>query len=258
MKRLIGFLCSAALVGVVAAGAAFADGMSKADKKAARKMLEGVLYTRIDVPCETGRHAYGTYKSPLVEVAPDGLTSEARTGVNFEANIFRAQSAFWALGPNEPVKADDLDFDDDEVEIELVGTGTADGRDSVIKFVKINTLEDFKNAFDQAFSHVPLQDEHPEWPEKIREAIGAHKLIPGMNKRQAYYVTGTPTAVNKFEEKDKSVEIWNLRQDSGMKMGYWSMKAGQGTGLPPNIRFEDGVLVTQEGALSEAGLKLDE
>jgi len=245
----------AALV-LTTSGAERADGLSREDKKEVKKMVEGVLYTRIDIPCETGRHAYGTFKSPLVEVAPDGLTSEARTGVNFQANLFSARSAYWALAPNDPVVVDEIDFDDDTIEIELEGTKSADGRDSVIKLVRIRTMDDFKSAFEQAFSRVPLQDAHPDWPADVRAAIGERKLLTGMNKRQVFYVTGSPVSVNKFQEKDKEVEIWSLRQDSGMKMGFWSVKAGQGTGLPSTLRFEDGKLVTSQPGLSEAGLDL--
>lgn len=260
MRRLTGFVITAALAAALAAGTGSlsAAGLSGPDKKEAKKMLEGVLYTRIDVPCETGRHAYGTFKKPLVEMAPEGMVSDVRAGAGFQVNVFSARSAYWALAPNDSVEVDEVDFDDGSVEIELEGVGDSDGRDSVLKFVKIATLEDFKSAFDRTFSRVPLQDEFPDWPAEIREAIAARRLVPGMSKRQAFYVTGTPVSVNAFREQDKDVEVWNLRQDSGMKMGYWSMKAGGGTGLPSTLRFEDGTLVDVRGGLSEAGLHLDE
>ena len=41
-------------------------------RKQIRAMLrQGTLYARIDMPCKTGRHSWGTYKSPLVEISPN-------------------------------------------------------------------------------------------------------------------------------------------------------------------------------------------
>ena len=58
-------------------------------------------------------------------------------------------------------------------------------------------------------------------------------------------------------ENGKVVEIWSTRQDKGTKMGFWSMKSGERTGLPVMLRFEDGKLVSRGESLSQAGFTLD-
>ncbi len=54
------------------------------------------------------------------------------------------------------------------------------------------------------------------------------------------------------------IEIWNLRQDKGMKMGFWTAKAGQTTGLPASIRFENGKLVDAVQTGTSEGFSVDD
>ncbi len=49
----------------------------------------------------------------------------------------------------------------------------------MIKLVGIRNLDEFKKAFDLTFARVPLQDEHLDWPENIRKAIGERKIAKG-------------------------------------------------------------------------------
>ncbi len=231
--------------------------ISKEDKKAAKKLLEGTLYFRIDAPCGLGRHPFGTYKFPLVEVSPTG--SNTQSGEGLSAGPFHAQSIYWGVGPNDSVKFDSIKYYDEEnaAELEVAGVGKSDGNDTVIKLVNILTLDDFKKAIDQAFSHVPLQEEHADWSADVKKAIADRKLMNGMTKRQVFYVTGSPESVKESEEKGKKVETWSMRQDRGAKIGFWTFSAGEKTGLPNNLRFEDGKLVGAEQATSPGGLKLD-
>jgi len=217
--------------------------LSKADRKQIKQRMKssGTLYLRMDMPCATGRHPYGTYVRPLVEVSPKGANTEA--GEGFTASWWHADSTYWGVCVNDAVTFDEMDFEADEgaLEIELV---TLDEESStVVKFVEIYTLDDFEAAFNLTFSGKPLQEEHDDWSEEVKQAIGERKLMDGMTKRQVFYVTGQPQTVDKREEEGKSVEVWHLRQNKGMKMGFWTAKAGETTGFPEAIRFEDGKLV---------------
>lgn len=225
---------------------------TKSDKKRAKQALAGTLYMRIDAPCATGRHSFGTYQRPLVEVSPVGTNAE--TDNVMTASWWHADSTYWGISINDAVQFDEFDVEDDEIEIELEGVDS--NNSTVIKFVGIRTWEDFEKAFDQTFSRQPLQDQHDDWPAEIKQAIGERRLVAGMTKKQVFYITGTPTSFEKKEEDGKSVEIWNLRQNKGMKMGYWTIKGGETTGLPASIRFEDGKLVdvVQAGGSSEFSL----
>jgi hypothetical protein len=230
--------------------------LTKAERKEAKAYLSGTLYTRIDIPCGTGRHPVGTYKFPLVEVSPDGVNTDDET--TFSAGWYHAQSTWWGIAPNDTLRFDEMEFDEDTAEIELEGVGRTDGNDTVIKFVNIRTLDDFKKAADRAFSRVPLQDEHPDWPDDIKKAVADRQLVKGMTKRQVFYVTGNPEGVRETEEKGKKVEIWTMRQNRGMEIGFWVFRSGETpSGLPKTLRFEEGKLADYE-ASTAGGVKLDD
>jgi hypothetical protein len=237
MKKPILWAALAVLLGSSMAQAE----LTRADRKQANGLLAGTLYLRIDAPCSTGRHPMGTFMSPLVEVSPDGVNTDGDQG--FSAGWYHAQSTYWGVGPNDTVKLDEMDWDGDTVEIELEGVGRTEGNDTVIKFVGIRTLEDFKKATERAFAKVPLQDEHDDWSPEIKKAIGDRQLVKGMTKRQVFYVTGNPEDVKESEEKGKKVEVWSMRQNRGMQVGFWSVSAATpAAGTPKTLRFVDGKL----------------
>jgi hypothetical protein len=215
--------------------------LPKADRKKAAKMLGGTLYFRIDAPCTQGRQPFGVYLSPLVEVSPTGINTDSDQGASF--GWYHASSTVWDVHPNDTVELDETDWDGDSVEIELTGVGKTDGHDTVVKFVQINSLADFEAAFKLAFSNHPLQDEHPDWPDEIRKAIADRKLLPGMNKRQAFYVVGTPGQVDQTTEGEKKIETWTLRRQ-GLEIGFFGVNPGDPTAPAEKLRFEDGLLVT--------------
>jgi hypothetical protein len=229
--------------------------LSKQDRKAANGLLSGTLYLRIDAPCGTGRHPMGTYMFPLVEVSPDGVNTEGDMG--FSGGAFHAQSTYWGVGPNDTVQLDEMDWDGDTVEIEFEGVGQTDGNDTVLKFVNINTLDDFRKAAERAFSKVPLQDEHADWPDDVKKAIADRSLMKGMTKRQVFYITGSPESVKESEDKGKKVEVWSMRMNRGMKVGFWTVSAeSPSSGMPRTLRFVDGKLEDFE-ATGSSGLDLD-
>jgi hypothetical protein len=230
-------------VALLLAGAAHAE-LSKADKKAAQKMLGGTLYLRTDAPCTQGRHPFGVFLSPLVDISPRGVNTDAENGASF--GWYHASSTVWAVRVNDSVELDEMEWSEDNentVEIELTGVGKTDGNDTILRFVEINSLADFEAAFKLAFSTRPLQDENPEWPAEIRQAIADRKLLPGMNKRQAFYVVGMPAQVEKTAEGEKKIEVWTL-QKRGLEIGFFTWKNGDPSAPAETLRFEDGVLVT--------------
>lgn len=230
--------------------------LSKADQKAAEKLTSGTLYMRVDAPAATGRHAYGTYTRPLVEVSPEGVNTDADTIGS--ASWWHSDSTYWGILINHPVKVEDIDFDDDEpeVELELEGVGPAEDEDTAIKFVGIHSLADFQAAFDLAFSRQPLQEEHADWSADVKQAIANRELREGMNKRQVFYITGKPERFEKSNEGGKEVEIWHLRQSKGVKTGYW-VSTHEEESLPSTLRFEDGTLVGVTAAGGRESFSLD-
>lgn len=252
MKTVTTWLGVLVLLGTVTAAQAE---LNKADKKAAKAYLSGTLYARLDIPCGTGRHPMGTYMFPLVEVSPEGVNTEKDEA--FSAGWYHAQSTYWGIAPNDTLQLDELDYDEDAIEIELEGVGKTEGNDTVIKFVGINSLDDFKKAADRAFSRVPLQDEHADWSPEIKKAIAERRLVKGMTKRQVFYVTGNPESFKETDEKGKKVETWTMRQNRGMQIGFWSISSGTPTsGLPKTLSFVDGKLEDFESSDS-GGVKLD-
>lgn len=255
-KRFVVVLAALlASISVVAPGRAE---ISRQERKAAKAMFPDHFYLRLDAPCNKGRHPYGVYYSPLVEISPQGSNVEADGGASF--GWYHAQSTVWAARINDEVELDDLDWeeDDGEVEVELEGLGMADGHHTIVKFVNIWTLADFKAAFEQAFSPIPMQEHHPEWSEEIRAAIGQRHLLNGMNKRQAYYVVGMPARVAKATEDGVAVETWTL-QKQDLEIGFFTMKTGNPGAPPETLRFEDGKLVSADVATtSVGGLDLDD
>ncbi|MGH2689313.1 MAG: hypothetical protein ACRDKW_10975, partial [Actinomycetota bacterium] len=231
----------AALTLLLALASTASAELSRDDKKRANAMLKGTLYTRVDMPCQTGRHPFGVYHAALVEVSPTGAAGEVTEAINY--GWYNADSTDWSVRINEAVVVDEAEFDGTTVEIALEGTGSSEGRDTSINFVQIATFADFEAAFNQAFSRQPLQDEHPDWPSEVRQAIARRELAEGMTKRQAYYVVGDPESSETRQEDGKEVEIWTLRTQ-GLQFGFWGARVEE-TGNPGSLRFVDGKLTVQ-------------
>lgn len=249
MKRA---LLALSLTAVFAAQGASAE-LSRADQKKVNALTRGTFYLRMDAPCATGRHPYGVYHRPLIEVSPEGANTDVQNEVN--VGWFHADSTDWSVRVNDAVVVDSVDYDDSDVEVEVEGTDESDGRDTVVKFVRINTYADFEAAFKRTFSPVRLQDEHPDWPQEVKTAIAQRKLMEGMNKRQAYYVVGQPESVEKKNEKGADVEIWTLRA-KGLEFGFFNSTLGRPEG-GRTLRFEDNKLKLDAGKKPGSELDLD-
>ncbi len=231
-------------------------GLAKSDRKAAKKMLSGTLYMRMDAPCNKGRHSFGVYYSPLIEISPE--SSEMDDPDAFNASPWHAGGTYWGIRINDPVEIEEIDFDGDEVELEIEGVGPADDEQTVIKLIKINSLEDFKAAADLAFAHQPLQEGHDDWSADIKQAIADRKLDNGMSKRQVFYITGAPESFETKIEDGKKIEIWNLRQSKGTEVGFWRIKTDESSGLSSSLRFEDGKLVGAGNSGTRKEFSLDD
>lgn len=232
-------LCSVIACMLLASSPSFA--LTKAERKEIKRILANPLYLKVDAPCATGRHAFGTYKRPLVEITPEKVNTDG--DLVFNSSWWHADSTYWGVQINDRVKVEEVEFEDDDGEVEVELETTETDSSTVILFVDIVSLDDFKTAFDLAFSEVPLQDQHEDWSDEFKQAVADRQLRNGMNKRQVFYITGSPERFEKRQEDGQEVEIWNLRQDKGTKIGFFMAKTGESTGFPETVRFEDGQLV---------------
>lgn len=236
-------------------GAAARAELSASDRQQAKKMVEGTtLYLRIDVPCLYGAGGFGLSVDPLVEVSPTDmkiLGSPEETAKNKK----RRQSIYWGFGPNDAVAYGKLTFKGDVVQVWMEGKAPKDN-ELILLFVKVNSLADFKAAFDQAFSKVPLQEEATDWPAEVKQAVAERRVVEGMTKRQAYAVVGKPVNIQANEENGKKVETWFPRQENGTVVTFRKLKSAA-TGFPALLKFVDGKLTTIEKTSRSQDLKLD-
>ncbi len=214
--------------------------LSTPDRRAAEKMMAGVLYLRLDVPCDYGRMV------PMLEVSPDGADSSRKIADLSREN---RENVYWLFGPNDTVQSVSLRWGIDSVRV--WGEASRFKRNELmIDFVRIKSLEDFKKAFDRAFSRVPLQDAHPEWSPEVRKAVAERRLVEGMTKEQATAVVGTPLSVETSGAEGSEIELWRLRPIRGKERSYWGVSTL--TGFPPSLKFQSGKLAVIEQTPSPA------
>ncbi len=223
MRFLFALISCLALLGMSATAWAEVRGH---DRREVTEMLYGSCYLRIHVPTNDA-------VEPFIEISPTGFSWD-RLVSRAEAKAQRKgkpSGVYFAFKPNDVVKWGKASFDKDKITVWFQGT-----RDELkVIFVQINTLDDFKKAFDRVFSRVPLQDEHPEWPAEVRSAIMQRKVIPGMTQQQAACVVGVPLKVETVTEGGVAMEVWYPRQDT-------ADRRTPKTGLPATLKFADGKL----------------
>lgn len=250
----------ASILAMAAWVAAFAPGaraeLSGKERGEAKKMVQGKLYLRIDAPCiyeSPGMFGSGLNVEPLVEVSPTGYKVLETASPGLSVGIVRkTQGVAWWFSPNDPVAHGTLRWSGDSVIVWLEGLPPK-RQEVMVRFVQIKTLEDFKAAFDQTFSKVPLQDEHPEWPAEIRKAIAERRVVKGMTKRQAFCSVGTPVSVHAATENGTEVEIWRPQQDRGFVVTFEGTRRSA-TGFPTTLKFVGGKLTTIERTTTEPDL----
>jgi len=232
----------AMLLFVICTAAAVRAELSKQERDAAGKMIAGTLYLRLDVPCRYGRGRFAFAKAihhveSLLEVSPDGSGVERKLALPPK---HKRDDVYWGFFPNDPVRYGKLLFDGDTVQVWMEGMSPND-YELLVDFVHIRNLDDFAKAFDRAFSKVPLQDEHPEWPAEVRKAVAEHRLIAGMTEEQVFSVVGTPLKMTTTDEIGIKADIWFPRQDRGF-VTAWGQTESIPTGFPARLKFRDGKL----------------
>jgi len=212
--------------------------LSKEDREAAKRMIAGTLYLRLDVPLKYVMGSFGWGPEAVLEVSPNGHDTTRILSLPIK-NPKKAKLN-WVFYPNYPVRFGKLLFKADTVSVWAEGVSPND-YEIMIDFIQINSLDDFTKAFNQTFSKVPLQDEHPDWPSDVRSGIAEHKLVVGMTKDQAFDVVGTPLEIKTDEENSVKVETWSPRQDGGT-IGGRNRQKNMRTGFPTLLKFADGTL----------------
>lgn len=213
--------------------------LSPQDQKIAGDMVEGKFFMRLDAPCIYGvKTAAGLWFDPLMQVSPTGHKLLPIP------QLSNRQYIYWGSGPGDPVGFGTIKVRGDIVYVWLEGRKPI-ANEFVIAFVNIKTLDDFKAAYQRAFSPVPLDQAHTEWPPEIRESIRMRVVIQGMTQEQAFCVVGEPASVESAMENGVQVEIWHPRQENGKKQPYHNMKSNR-TGFPTTLKFAGGKLVAIE------------
>ncbi|MEW6366162.1 MAG: hypothetical protein AB1714_16165 [Acidobacteriota bacterium] len=218
--------------------------MSKQERKEAEKLVSGVFYTRIDAPCTYSAGVWGSgADKPIVEVSPTGYKIGATE--DFKGGRLRSSGTSWGIPPNTRCGYAALIFARETVDVWFEAREDNNNDETIVRFVGIKTLKDFQDAFNVAFSRVPLQEAHDDWSSEIKKAVAEHRLMGGMTGEQAFCVVGTPVEKRSSTDGTKEVEIWITRQDKGVRPGR--KQTSTATGFPPSLRFVDGVL-TEIGA----------
>lgn len=239
--------------------------LSKEDHEAAKQMISGTLYLRLQAPQKYGMGKWAPYSVSMLEASPAGISTERKLAeplksIPKNAYHLKQEEIYWGYLANTPVNHCKLEWEKgtNVVWCERVDPNT----DVSVDFIDVKTLDDFTKAFNLTFSKVPLQNEHPEWPSEVRESMAAGKLVVGMTEEQVRIVVGAPLSVSSGQENGAKIETWLLRQDPGKVLG-WNKKRGAWkkvstqTGFPTSIAFKDGKLqsIQQTPAAPDTGGK---
>jgi hypothetical protein len=236
--------------------------LSKENHQAAQQMISGTIYLRMQAPQKFGMGQWAPYSVSMLEASPVAVTAERKLAEPLKSiprngYHLKQEEVYWGYLANTALNHCKLEWEKGKhvVWCERVDPST----DVSVDFIDITTLDDFTKAFNLAFSKVPLQGEHPEWPSDVRAGIAIGKPVIGMTVEQARIVVGAPLSVTAGEENGAKTETWMLRQDPGQVLG-WNKKHGawrkvaKQTGLPASITFSDGKLLSIK---DEAKAKLD-
>jgi hypothetical protein len=193
-------------------------------------MVYSQIYLRTDVPTNDD-------VEPFVEISPNGYSWERLVGLAEEKARNRGEPSgvYWAFRPNDTVKWGSPKYDGSTITVWFEG----ELDELKVRFVGIQTLDDFRKAFDQVFSRTPLQDV-PEWPAEVRAAIAERRVVEGMTRKQASSVVGTPLRIETSRSGEVTMEVWHPRQDTGDTREGRAPK----TGLPAKLVFVGDTLTT--------------
>jgi len=253
--RVLDRACRIVLLSSLLVPAVALAGNTDSEVKKAMKAKAGwTYYLKTNVPYFQGRHAYGTFKRPLVVVtAADGPNIQGSSEV--QAGAFHAEARRLTLRDNDPVNVDEFEWEseDNSLEIELKGTGRAEGGAGVLKFTGLQSGEDFEKCWQQTFSDVSIEQKY-DWPAEIKNAVAERKVLMGMTPEQVMVAMGNPEKITRTSEGGRSVEIWTIQRGEGGKMGFWTMKVGDKQEM--DIRFTDGRVSQIGGESASPDVKL--
>jgi hypothetical protein len=254
MKRTIQVFAGLVVV-LISMSAAYAQ-LSGKDRNEIKKMTQGNLYLRNNVPCRFSSGGWGIGAEVVTEVSPSDIDWE-RNLAKIEKQKHRSgvDTIYWGFGPNDLVHYGKVFFKGETIEFWAEGEKPKNF-EIWIRFVQIKSMDDFKKAYALILSATPLQDEHPEWTAEVKKAIADRSVTIGMTKAQAFCVVGTPVGIETGEKDGKKTETWIPRQDTGAS-GSWGKVVSGETGFPISLQFIDGVLanIVQKGKSVKVDIK---
>lgn len=220
--------------------------LSRNDRARLEESIRQTVYLRIDLPCVYGKvGVIASWVQPMVYVSPTGVSislDEGWTG----GPIGPKRHMLWGFGPNDPLKYTRMVIGTDgAVTLYLMGLEPKllkRNLAAAINVVACKTPADFRAALDRAFSKVPLQDEHPDWSDAVRRAIGERILVAGMSREQVRCVTGSPIDIEAGEEGGAKIETWHIRQEKGVWAGVFQNKIIK-AGAVSRVTFVDGKVI---------------
>ena len=217
-------------------------GPGKVLKKAV-KAKKGIYFLKSNLPYVSGRHPFGVYKKPLVVCSAEGLNT--KQAGEFGVGWYHAEGRMMSLRINDQVKVEDIDYDDDEnqLDIEVEGTGRTAGGEGVVAFVRLGGIDEFERCWNEVFSEVSIETKY-EWPDSVKRDVLARRVTNGMTREMVLVAVGNPERIDKSLEDGKEAETWHIQTGEGSNVGFWTMSTGDKREAA--VKFIDGVVVRSE------------
>lgn len=254
MSRFIFAALSTAIFVFASLQPALAADVDKKARKAFIAEIEahynGPVWALKDLPVKSGYTIMAPWIAPLTDVTPTGFVIEG--GNTLQATYGSVNSVWYGVRPSDKLTLKEVDYDDGEFILALIGVDESKGHDTKIRITGTASLADVQAVLDELITTANPVDQ--SWPNEIQTAVNRRLLVNGMTKRQAYMVVGEPISSSVTEENGKKVEIWNPRQNNGMRIGFGVQI--ETSGFPVDVRFEDGKLVGVATNVS-GGVSLD-
>ena len=163
---------------LLAAASSAQAALSRADQKKAKQILARALYLRFDAPCTQGRHPFGVFYSPLVEVSPTGSNSQATDEVTSAGTTPRRR---WEATVNDSFRSTAYEYADEEPSVEIELEGAAPRRPPHHRQGHHSTPRRLPEGRRLAFAQTrPSRKSTPIGRPRSAEAIGKAALLNGM------------------------------------------------------------------------------
>ena len=164
---------------------------------------------------------------------------------------------YWGFGPNDIIRDGKLYSRGGGV-VELWAEGVKPKDVEIwVRFVGVDSRDEFKKAYDLILSNKRLPDEQPEWPTEIKTAVAGRSVMEGMTKAQAF-VGGWYTDHHR-QPRGGGQEDRNLVSAPGHRHFRKLEKRDQlDHRFPASLRFVDGKLAAIINTAGPVKLNLDE